>query len=89
MESSSSSNYFDRETLLDLSVNIIPLGIIGFFLVLFVVVPSFGIDPWVTGIQLALLIIPFIGLAVLTYYSGKAIAKAEQQEEAEGTDNAT
>lgn len=77
----SSSSYFDRETLLDLSVNIIPLGIIAFFLVLFVVVPSFGFDPWVTGVQLALLIIPFVGLAVLTYYSGKAIAKAEQQTE--------
>lgn len=73
------SSVFDRETLLDLTVNIIPLGIILFFIVLFATLPSFGYDPFTTTIQMSLLVIPFIGLAVLTYVSGKTIAKAEQE----------
>lgn len=73
------SSVFDRETMLDLAVNIIPLGIIVFFVVLFAVLPVFKFDPVVTTIQMSLLIIPFIGLAVLTYYSGKAIAKDEEK----------
>lgn len=76
------SSVFDRETLLDLTVNIIPLGIIAFFIVLFTAVPGFGYDPLATTIQMSLLVIPFIGLAALTYVSGKAIATAEQELEA-------
>ncbi|UPM43764.1 DUF6684 family protein [Halocatena salina] len=73
------SSVFDRETLLDLSVNIIPLGIILFFIAVFVALPGFEYDPFITTIQMSLLVIPFIGLAVLTYVSGKAITKAEQE----------
>ncbi len=75
---------FDRETLLDLSVNVIPLFIILAFIVLFAVVAPFGYSLVDTTIQMALLIVPFIGLAVLTYYSGKAIAGAEEKAEQEG-----
>lgn len=77
------SSVFDRETLLDLTVNIIPLGIILFFIVVFAALPGFGYDPLVTGVQMSLLVIPFVGLAFLTYISGKAIAEAEQELEAE------
>lgn len=73
------SSVFDRETLLDLSVNVIPLGIIVFFVVVFAAAPAFKFDPFVTTIQMALLVIPFIGLAGLTYISGKTIAKDEQK----------
>lgn len=68
---------FERETLLDLTVNVIPMGIILFFVVGFGVVPSFGVDPVITSVQYSLLVLPFIGLAVLTYYAGKAIERAE------------
>ena len=68
---------FERETLLDLTVNVIPLGIILFFVVGFAVVPAFGVDPVISGIQYSLLVVPFLGLAVLTYYAGKAIEGAE------------
>lgn len=73
---------FDRETMLDLSVNVIPLFIILFFVVVFVVVNPFGFSLVPTTIQMALLIVPFIALAVLTYYSGKAIAESEAELEA-------
>ncbi|WP_435335578.1 DUF6684 family protein [Haloarchaeobius sp. TZWWS8] len=66
---------FDKETLLDLTVNVIPLGIMLFFFILFI--PSvYGPWPWESTyslLQIALIVIPFIGLAVLTYFSAKAI----------------
>lgn len=68
---------FERETLLDLTVNVIPMGIILFFVVGFGVVPAFGVDPVLTTVQFSLLVMPFLGLAVLTYYAGKAIERAE------------
>ncbi|MFD1512281.1 DUF6684 family protein [Halomarina rubra] len=73
---------FDRETLLDLSVNVIPLFIILFFVGVFAVLPQFGYSLVPTLIQMALLIVPFVGLAILTYYSGKAIATSEAELEA-------
>jgi membrane protein implicated in regulation of membrane protease activity len=73
---------FDRETMLDLSVNVIPLFIILFFVVVFVVIAPFGYSLVATAIQMALLIVPFIALAVLTYYSGKAISESEAELEA-------
>ncbi|MFC5970185.1 DUF6684 family protein [Halomarina salina] len=73
---------FDRETMLDLSVNIIPLFIILFFVVVFAVITPFGISLVPTVIQMGLLIVPFVGLAILTYYSGKAIAESEAEIEA-------
>lgn len=74
---------FDRETLLDLVVNVIPLAILGFFMVAFVVVNPFGFDAVFSSIQLAIVGVMFVGLAVLTYYAGKAISTAEKAEQAE------
>lgn len=72
---------FDRETMLDLTVNFIPLFIILFFIVAFAVFNPFGVDPMATGIQYALLVAPFVFLAVLTYFSARAIAGAERRGE--------
>ena len=83
------SSVFDRETLLDLSVNIIPLGIMAFFVILFALASSFKFDPVIVTIQMGLIIFPFIGLAVLTYYSGRAIAKDEKKIEAGEIETAT
>jgi hypothetical protein len=74
---------FDRETLLDLTVNIIPLGIILFFVVLFLVFRPFGTDPVATVISMGLLVIPFAALAILTYFAGKVITEAERYGESE------
>lgn len=70
---------FDRETLLDLSVNIIPLGIMGFFLVLFAVVSTFEYDPVIVAVQMGLIVFPFIGLAIVTYHSGRVVTRDQQK----------
>jgi energy-coupling factor transporter transmembrane protein EcfT len=72
---------FDRDTILDLTVNFIPLAIILFFVVGFVVVNPFGWDPLASSLQFALLVTPFVLLAILTYLSGKAISLAEKERE--------
>lgn len=73
---------FDRETVLDLSVNVIPLGIILFFVLAFLVVNPFGWDPVYSTLQYTLLVAPFVLLAILTYYAGKAVSEAEAETEA-------
>lgn len=72
---------FDRDTLLDLTVNMVPLFIILFFVVGFALFNPFGFDPLATGIQYGLLVFPFVALAILTYLSGKAIAGDEKRAE--------
>lgn len=72
---------FEKETLLDLTVNMIPLGILLFFIGAFAVVPAFGVDPVFSTMQFALVGSMFVLLAILTYYTGKAVEGAEQQME--------
>jgi archaellum biogenesis protein FlaJ (TadC family) len=71
---------FDRDTLLDLTVNFIPLGILALFFVAFVVFTPFGFDSVITTIQLAIIAVSALGLLALTYYSGMAVSKAEKAE---------
>jgi len=73
---------FDRETLLDLTVNIIPLGILLFFVAAFAVFNPWGTDLLMSGLQFAIVIVTAILLTILTYYSGKAISAAENEMEA-------
>jgi len=82
-KSQGTDRIFDRETLLDLTVNFIPLGIILFFVVLFALFRPFGVDIVATVIMMGLLIIPFAALAVLTYFAGKVITEAERRGESE------
>ncbi|WP_254840291.1 DUF6684 family protein [Natronomonas marina] len=74
-----SERTFDRETLLDLTVNVIPLGILAFFVVAYAVIGSFPSDPLVVVIQMSIILLTGASLAVLTYYSGKAISGAEEE----------
>ncbi|RDI71066.1 DUF6684 family protein [Halopelagius longus] len=69
---------FDRDTVLDLTVNFIPLFIIVFFIVGFAVYPAFGTDLLPSALQFGLLVVPFVMLTVLTYLSGKAVSTAEK-----------
>lgn len=69
---------FEKDTLLDLTVNVIPLGIILFFIAAFAVVNPFGLDPVFSGLQFSLMVSMFLLLAVLTYYAGRAIEDAEE-----------
>ena len=78
-----SSRTFDRETLLDLIVNAIPLAMMAFFVVVFALFNPFGSDPASQAIQFSIVILTFGGLFVLTYFSGKAISNAEEELEAD------
>lgn len=69
---------FDEETLLDLIVNAVPLAIMLFFVVLFAVLNPFGWDPVATTLQFSIVIVTFLALAILTYFSGKAIQESEE-----------
>jgi len=73
---------FEKETWLDLTVNMIPLGIILFFIVAFAIVPAFEGNPVFTVLQFTIMGSMFVGLALLTYYAGKAVQGAEEGEEA-------
>jgi len=79
------SDIFDRETMLDLTVNFIPLFIILFFIVGFAVFAPFGFEPASLGtiMQYVLLLFPFVALAVLTYFSAKVIVRDERAQEAQ------
>ena len=72
-----SERTFDRETILDLAVNVIPLGIIVFFVVLFLAIRPWQGNLFVQAISMGLLVVPFVALALLTYVSGKVIARDE------------
>jgi hypothetical protein len=73
---------FDRDTVLDLTVNFIPLGILLVFIVLYLVFNPFGFGSVISSIQFAIIGAMFVGLAALTYYSGAAVSRAENQMEA-------
>lgn len=75
---------FDRETLLDLTVNFIPLGMILFFIAMFAVYNPFGWSPVISILQFGIKIVTFGSLAVLTYFAGKAISSAEAEMEERG-----
>lgn len=69
---------FDKDTMLDLTVNIVPLGILGFFIVGFLL-----FNPW-SGMSLLegvvaqlLMIVPFVALAILTYVAAVKIEGGE------------
>ncbi len=66
---------WNRETILDALVNIVPLGIILFFVAVFLLMTpatwgSFGL---ITVIQMALLLVPLVALAILTYLIAERI----------------
>lgn len=82
------SSPFDRETLLDLTVNAVPLGILIFFVVLFGAFNPFGFNSVISTLQFGIVVISAILLVILTYYSGLAVQNAEHREAAEGEGHA-
>jgi len=68
---------FERETWLDISVNIIPLLIIGFFIALFTVATPWEIEGLTSVIGYGLLIVPFLILACLTYIAASLVEDGE------------
>jgi|GEM_PF-2345067 len=70
---------FDREVFLDVLVNAIPLGILLFFVVLFVTYGSYPGDVLVVFVQMSLIVVPAVVLLVLTYYAARAVTRAERE----------
>jgi len=79
---------FDRETLLDLTVNVIPLGILVFFMGAFALVSPWGFDSVISGIQFTIVGTTAFLLTLLTYYAGKAISNAEREMETRAAEEA-
>ena len=67
------SDIFDKETFLDITVNLIPFGILMIFIGLFAVLNPWGFDPVWSTIQFAIVGAMVVLLLVLTYFSAKAI----------------
>lgn len=66
-----------NETWLDLTVNMIPLGILLFMDIMFWVLNPWGFDPVFVFIAHFLTLFPFLLLAILTYVSGSIIQRDE------------
>jgi len=73
---------FTKDTMLDLAVNVIPLGILAFFIGLFMVWGPFSWDPLYSTLMLGIVGGSFVLLTILTYVSAIAIEGDENAREA-------
>lgn len=73
----------DQETLLDLTVNIIPLIILVFFMIYFLIVDPWSSSLWLKVLGYGLLVIPLVLLALLSYIAGRLVARDEHRLEEE------
>lgn len=64
---------FNRETMLDISVNIIPLFIIAFFIGVVLFTSPWPPSLFMTVVALGLHLIPLVLLAILTYVAANYI----------------
>jgi len=74
------STLFTREAILDIVVNIIPLGIIAFFVLLFLGFAPWGYDPFPMALMIGLHVVPFVFLALITYLTLRAIEGGVREE---------
>jgi uncharacterized membrane protein (GlpM family) len=70
-----------RETLGDVLVNLVPLGVLAGFVAMFVVASPYAKDPVYTTVQVSLVAVPALVLLVVTYYALKAVDAAERKTE--------
>lgn len=68
---------WNTDTLLNISVNLIPLFIIGFFVVAFLVFDPWGGPALGKYLQIAILIVTGLGLALLTHQAAVRIESDE------------
>ena len=74
------SSVFDKDTILDLTVNIVPLVILGFFIVLYLILNPWGFDDiLVSVISHGLMIFTFLNLLLLTYVAALFIERDEDE----------
>jgi len=77
-DSGEQQDWANMETLLDITVNLIPMGILLFFIALTTLFRPWGWDPTTFVLMHFLTVFPFVLLALLTYVSARAIASAEE-----------
>jgi len=65
-------SWLDRDTVLDVTVNLIPLVILAFFAVLYTLVQPWEFDPAMFVIMHFLTLFPFLLLVILTYSPRKS-----------------
>ncbi|WP_458187289.1 DUF6684 family protein [Haladaptatus sp. NG-WS-4] len=58
---------WNRETLLDLTVNVVPLVILAFFFFLFLFFSPWAPNTFIETISLGLILVPFVLLGLLTW----------------------
>jgi uncharacterized membrane protein len=76
---SDTDSRFDRRTLLDIVVNIAPIGVLLFFTLLFLGYGSYPSNAVVTVVQVSLILIPVLVVLVITYYAAKAVTRDERE----------
>lgn len=72
-----SDGIWNKDTLLDVSVNLIPLFIIGFFVVAFLVVDPWGGPALGKILQIGLLVFTALSLALLTHQAAVRIESGD------------
>ncbi|WP_276252285.1 DUF6684 family protein [Haloarcula rara] len=77
-EAGDQQDWATLDTLLDVTVNLIPMGILLFFVLLYSLFRPWEWDPGMFVLMHFLTVFPFVLLALLTYVSARAIASAEQ-----------
>lgn len=71
--------WLDRETLLDITVNFVPLVILLFFSVLFTVFYPWESDPARFTLMHFLTLFPFFLLTVLTFVAARVVTRDERR----------
>jgi hypothetical protein len=74
----------DRETVYDIVVNLIPMGILALMDLLFIVLNPWGIDLWIIFWVHVLTLFPLLVLGIVTYVSAAAVSRDEKRGEASG-----
>jgi hypothetical protein len=77
-ESDERFDWATRETLLDVTVNAIPMAILLFFVVLYTVIRPWEFDPAMFVLMHFLTLFPLVVLVLLTYVSAKVITRDER-----------
>ncbi|ELZ27992.1 hypothetical protein C474_15864 [Halogeometricum pallidum JCM 14848] len=67
---------FDYETLLDITVNLVPMGILLFFVGVNLVFTPYPYDPFAMNLTHMLTLIPLVFLGLLTIVSARAISSS-------------
>lgn len=72
-------DWADRDTLLDITVNLVPVVILLFFIVFYTVVRPWEWDPLMFVVMHFLTAFPLVLVLLLTYVSARAISRDESR----------